>query len=94
MCDTMCGELLAEMDKWVEADTLRRQDPKEVRERTNIRAQHYMIVSSPLAFSSTEGGAESTAAHRAAAKLANYADMWEAAQRSVHALCYPHLILT
>ena len=81
VCDEMCSELLAEMDCWVAADTLRRQNPKELRERTNIRAQHYMILSSPLAFSSTEGGVESTAAQRAAAKLANHASMWEAAQR-------------
>jgi hypothetical protein len=50
-----CLDLLAEMDKWVASDIQRRRHPGEIhRERTNIDAQHYMILKSPRAFSTTE----------------------------------------
>lgn len=87
VCEKLCAQLKAQMDLWVEADIVRRRNPKEVRERTNIRAEHYMILSSPLAFSSTDssngtgGKEESVAARRAAAKLLAYKDMWDAAMR-------------
>ena len=52
--DRLCVNLKREMDKWVEKDLWRRLQPGEVhRERTNIDAQHYMILKSPRAFSST-----------------------------------------
>jgi hypothetical protein len=89
VCEKLCAHLKTQMDLWVETDIKRRRDPKEVRERTNIRAEHYMILSSPLAFSSTDGTKsdclnrhqESVAARRAAAKLASYKDMWDSAIR-------------
>ena len=57
--DRLCVNLKREMDKWVEKDLWRRLQPGEVhRERTNIDAQHYMILKSPRAFSSTAAVAE------------------------------------
>jgi hypothetical protein len=87
VCKKLCAHLKAQMDLWVEADIIRRRNPKEVRERTNIRAEHYMILSSSLAFSSTDGTKSdcgnrnqvSVAARRAAAKLASYKEMWDTA---------------
>ena len=49
-----CSNLLVEMDKWVALDIERRKLPGEIRERTNIDAQHYMILKSSRAFSTTE----------------------------------------
>jgi hypothetical protein len=89
VCDKLCALLKEQMDIWVEGDIIRRRNPKEHRERTNIRAEHYMILSSPLAFSTTDtadpqhvvGIQESTAARRAAAKLLAHRPMWDAAMR-------------
>ena len=85
----VCEGLLEELEKWVERDIVRRQKPSEVRERTNIRASHYMILTSPKAFSTGENGGNgsgksvSAKARVAAAKLAKYADMWEMARRAL-----------
>ena len=49
----VCDKLLCELEKWVANDIERRKKPGEVRERTNINAGHYMILSSPKAFTST-----------------------------------------
>lgn len=43
------------MNKWIDIDNKRRLKPGEIyRERTNIKAQHYMILKGPKGFSTTE----------------------------------------
>jgi len=50
----VCDALLVELKKWVARDTERRKKPGEVfRFRTNIKAAHYMIISSPKVFTTT-----------------------------------------
>ena len=76
MEDSLCVLLKGLMDEWVERDLLRRTRPGEVfRERTNIRAQHYIILKSPLAF----GAQGSKAARIAAYKVREHGDMWRQA---------------
>jgi len=94
--EQMCLDLKVEMDKWVASDIERRKIPGEIhRERTNVDAQHYMILKSPRSFSTTEnqetvedediGGpreytsAASQAAKQAAAKVGKYSEMWRQA---------------
>ena len=53
--ETRCEHLLIEMNKWIDIDNKRRLKPGEIyRERTNIKAQHYMILKGPKGFSTTE----------------------------------------
>ena len=64
--------LLAALSSWTVSDTLRREDPKEARERPTVNAQHYMIVSSPLAFSDPAA----RKGRLAAKKMDEHREMW------------------
>ncbi|KNC76913.1 hypothetical protein SARC_10610 [Sphaeroforma arctica JP610] len=67
-----CTALLKELDKW-SAEDVNRTTP---RERLNVRAQHYMILTSPAGFANPDG----IKALRAKDKLAGYMRLWELAR--------------
>ena len=71
-----CDALEDEMWRWAAASAVAAKAEGFVRERTNIRAEHYMILSAPGRFS----GTTSRPAVRAAEKLAAHAKLWELAR--------------
>ena len=71
-----CDALEDEMWRWAAASAVAAKAEGFVRERTNIRAEHYMILSAPGRFS----GTTSRPAVRAAEKLAAHAKLWDLAK--------------